>query len=359
METERKKVKTVEFNLFPDRHTVDDDLPPDQDELKAALFGDDPPDPPGKVGAKSPIGPSVTTFPRIRAEYLSDKEAAVQKSIAPYHNPQNIRDVFNTLQVEDLLNWNDTRNERIESMWDDPEFAFIKLVEGLALDTSLGVRSDFRDAASVPGQRTQPRIPVQAAALIHQPEQSERPAPMFGAGAEEEEEEELEDFPRTEEERQRQEQDRRQRDRSRLDVMRSVRREAEKPEVSGRMQMSSQLLAAVQKSLSDLARYNFGKFAQKKKEHFFKDETAMTLFANLTAANVAIAKVRAPKRYYKDQDNARRLREIRRYTEQIDSDLTWDTYKSAFVVATPETQRENVLRKRLPPSMRRQQRPKW
>lgn len=357
----QKRIKTVEFDLFPDKHTVDDDLPPDEAELKAALFGDEPPPAELKVGAKSPIGPSVTTFPRIRSEYLSDKEGAVKKSIAPYHNPENIQKEFGTLRVEELLDWNDMRNERIESMWDDPEYAFIKLVEGSALDDTLGVRVGFKEGAPVPGQGPQTRVPIQGATLVHQPEQSERPAPLFGGdeGDEDEGGDLPPEFQATEQERRERAMQSRERDRSRLNMMRSIRREAERPEVSGRMQMTAKLLSAVQKSLSDLARYNFRKFSNKVKEHFFKDETAMTLFAQLTAANVAIVKVRAPKRYYKDQDNARRLREIQRFTQQIDSDLVWDANTNGFVTATPDMQRDNVLRRRMPPSMRKRERPQW
>jgi len=424
-----KKVKTVEFDLFPSRSTVDDDLPPDQAELKAALFGDRPLEPEDVQHGKSPVGPSVTTFPKIRADYLADKVSAVKQSIAPYHNPENLAKEFGDMPIEELLDWTDARSERIESMWEDPEYAFIRLVEGAAIDNTLGMRQSMppqgviprpslpvprsdRDRIYAPAPRVPHSVGVRGGATGNdfgvaedvsemaregragpllpgraapppapQPKQEfaeDRPDPGLIAGARVIGKVEREapgvrpgipEAPgfveRVEGPEGVAERDRgapafevwrdEKRERERVDILRTVRREAQRPEVSGRMQMSAQLQAAVGKSLSDLTQYNFDKFSGKTKEDFFKDSTAMSLLAQLTAANVALAKVRAPKTYYKDQDNARRLVEIRRFTQQIDSDLMWDPRQRAFVLATPDVRRQNMRRRSLPPTMRRTQ----
>lgn len=445
-----KKAKTVEFDLFPSKYSVDDDLPPDQAELKAALFGDKPLDTDEDDFGTSPIAPSVTTFPRIRAEYLSDKVGSVKRSIAPYHNPDDLEKEFGDMPIEEMLNWNDSRNERIESMWEDPEFAFIKMVEGAAIDNTLGMRRSMTQERSIPrptlpniqidrsrGQECPPQGRIanvrtgatgQGFSGIQERTESERPGPLLPESrrgqrpaqpstreerqpppsfrAEQPRELPRRDIPyiapeptqdpgeigrariiggtremgasipgrpetierfgepgeETSRERERETIERapafdpwrdERRERERIDILRTVRREAERPEVSGRMQMSDQLQSQVEKSLADLAQYNFEKFSGKTKEHFFNDKTAMRLFANLTAANVALAKIRAPKRYYHDKDTERRLSEIKRFVQQIDSDLMWSPREKAFVVATPEVRRQNLSRGKLPPSMRR------
>lgn len=408
----------VEFDLFSPYGGGEEEedeasrtkLSTDEQDMKRAIFGTNRDvgnnrndifvgDNDEITGSGSGMKPPVTVFPDIRARYLVDKVEAVQNSVPPYERPDDLTRKFSRTELDRVLEWNDEHNRREERMWDDPEYAFVRQVQGLAADETLvtgpsglpiGIDDDLTGfgfaskntlelhdfggqsgASKDPKKRgsddetSDPRegsnskkqkglrgsdVPVHSFDYADDDDNcKEAGSPHKATGARISKkilsgmqaddifvDDDVLDAGQ-------------QLDRVR--VMKNVQKQANKPAVSGILRLHNKLIGAIRQSLSDLTQRNYEKFRNKSREHFYHDAHAMGLFAALTAANIALINIRAATTYYKDADNRRRRNEIAITVKQMDTDLVWNNSKKCFVQATTEQRKHNRLRALMPPSL--------
>lgn len=121
----------------------------------------------------------------------------------------------------------------------------------------------------------------------------------------------------------------------RLVLLENIAAMMEQPQVSGEIQMSAVMLAAVEQALMHLAIRSPGKFSTAQRYHFYKDIKVKTMFAKLIATIILEGKIDTPNQYYKVDDRRSDNTAIGRALSHLETRCVWTERLCAFTFPTP------------------------
>jgi len=276
----------------------------------------------------------VTTIPAVKRMFDADPKKSIKDNV-PVHTSNEDLDNYRQ-EITKITQNKEQQNKVADALWENDDYSFIKMVQGFTRDTTLmnrevtvpvntpvslmqsGPFSEKFQAAPV-GFATEGQIAAfleQTESKVFRPNERDAYNKEFIAKID------------------------------KMRVLENIDRVTDLPQVSGTVQMSSVMYAALLGSLVSLASMNKSKFAYKERHHFYKDGHVKTMFARLVAAFISEGKVVNPNQYYKDRDEGRRNAMIEFSLKNLDNNSVWDAGKGGFVYASEEQTEEIKQTKR-------------
>ena len=279
----------------------------------------------------------VATISAVKRMFDADPKKSIKDNV-PVHTSNEDLDNYRQ-EISKIAHNKEQQNKVADALWDNEDYSFIKMVQGMTRDTTLMNRE-----VSVPSN-------TNGSALVQNGPFSEKfyAAPVgFNVATEREisafmQQTESKAYKPANIDAYSSEFIERQ---DKMRVLENIDRVTDLPQVSGVVQMSSAMYAALLAALSSLASMNKKKFGYKERYHFFKDGHVKTMFAKLVAAFIAESKVINPNQYYLDRSEGRRDAKIEFALKNLDNNTVWQASKCAFVFATDEETEEIKMTKR-------------
>jgi len=310
-----------------------------------------------------PISRPVTVIQEINDAFNDDPMSAIIDSLAPYHRPSDIRKEFNNGEINKLVAWRQKADDKANAMWNDKEHVFITMVNGFLLQkSSVSQGGNVKNMTS----RDRESIPIQLshrqAVVLGANEVSVNPNGYTNVAAPPDLSNKAGAAKATETTQMlsktgfdiagignvgataAQQEAKKQEELNYLKRLEQVSNVIDTTATSGQEEMTNDMLMAVGSSLSTLSRED-RKFLGAKRQQFYNDETAMTLFAQLVGSEISMRRYTNPDRYYKDLNIKEMKENIKRISMQMRQELCWSAKKNCFVVATQQDIIENRKRR--------------
>jgi len=299
----------------------------------------------GGVGDGGPLPRPHVEFPGIRRRFDEDPVGAVRRAVEPFHAHR--LDGYDD-QIARIAAWTRDNEARNDEIWDNPETQYLALVSGfLRGEQTTTRRGAIRpNAGSGSGAAVGPGpSPGVAAGLASmggaaggmgsvdaRPVFAATPAAVRAAAAASASAAAGADASAVLAAAAR---------RSDADrTLNNVRAAAASAQVSGTMQLKNEIFAASEWALQLLAMENHDKFGNAVRAHFYKDRSAMRLFARLTAVVRQLVNLENPQEPQFNMSEARRTANISKIAADMNEFLVYDEFdKQAYVSATSHQRR--------------------
>ena len=300
-------------------------------------------DPTGGADASSPSpaptplrGRPATVVESINREFTANPVDAVRRNVN-FHIDSRTLDAI-APEVREIADSHERQARVADALWDNPEFVFIKLVQGFTMDNSL-IDRELEGGGRGP-------VLIQPGPLADiGPPQLDRTAPAPNVTLPF-----VPNLPSNETGyqrlRRRPEGPTYQGQREYVRVMENVDRLMAQPQVSGELQMSSVMFGAVEQALLQLFLTNKGKYGGRERGHFYRDRAVMVLFAKLVASIIIMNKMPSDGQYHQSVVEPRRKAVIAFWIDQLDKSCTWDNSAKFFRAAVDRETTATVAAKR-------------
>lgn len=270
----------------------------------------------------------VTYIPEIRDAFKMDPHEAVKQNV-PLHTSTKDLDKFFT-EIDEIAENHQQQSRVADTLWKNDDYRFIKMVQGCTSDNTLE-----NNEISVPSSSGT----MDGAAPVNLFQQGSVAETMRARLQGQDLAAFTERRPGAEDAAQFMERDK-------LRRLQNLDRVMTAPQVSGEINMSTVLFAAILESLVMLVNHNRQKYAKRQRHHFYGDETVMFYFARFVASNILYNKVANPRRYVHVVDEARRAEAMKKAMTTLDNNCKWDASTEKFVLATAEDfEREKKIKR--------------
>lgn len=321
--------------------------PAEIDKLFAKYGDDDDDDDGGKRNAADNKAKATTRASNLvnrvvvdetaRKRYKSDVLGTIQGSVAPYNHPEELANFAD--QIDDMDKWRDRRRETETRLWQLAEVRFIDMVEAKTKDPTLLVRVRLQ---GLPGVNSEANEQIQRQNIAGaanpqqgppQPQQANLAvnggdsdgmtyrgivpgdvAAFAPIGADGKPSVAMYNN----------------------NVLRTVGRIMQAPDVTGEYKMSSLLYASVVDGLTRIATQNPAKFGKAKADHFYKDDKVMNMFAEVVSLLIKISRIQNPDTYNNNAVEPRRAAQVASALTKLDLYTVYSSGLQGYRFATPD-----------------------